>query len=68
MLVVLSFQGEIKEWIEYSGRKRTVHFYVSGRLDRLKRREEDIGNKSMDYFEGRDDHLVYRSAVYTSEK
>ena len=61
-------QGEIKEWIEYFGHKRTIYFYINGRLDRLKQRDEQIGKKSIDIFEGRTDQLTYRSAVYSAEK
>jgi hypothetical protein len=35
--------GEVKKWTEYPGKKIEVDFFVNGRLDRLKRREETIG-------------------------
>ena len=38
-----------------------MHFYVNARLDGLKCREEDVGKKIIERFEGRGDNLVYRS-------
>jgi len=32
--------GEIKQWLEYPGKKREIDFYINGRLDRMYRREE----------------------------
>ena len=37
---------------------------VQARLDSLLERTEAIGSKSMETFEGRDDHLMYRSVRY----
>lgn len=35
--------GEVKKWLEYPGKKIEVDYFVDGRLDRLVRREENIG-------------------------
>ena len=51
----------LKDLIEYTGKRREMHFYVNARLDGLKCREEDIGKKIIENFEGRGDNLIYRS-------
>mmetsp|Transcript_69999 Transcript_69999/g.195823 ORF Transcript_69999/g.195823 Transcript_69999/m.195823 type:complete len:880 (-) Transcript_69999:41-2680(-) len=53
--------GSLKESIEWTGRRREVYLYVSARQDGLVKREEDIGRKITELFEGRTDNLVYRS-------
>ena len=55
--------GEVKKWTEFSGKAIEIDFYVDGRLDKLKRREEVLGKEINEYFEGRTDQLVYRSGV-----
>lgn len=42
----------------------TVALAVQARLDSLLERTEAIGSKTMETFEGRDDHLMYRSVRY----
>lgn len=42
----------------------TVAFAVQARLDSLLERTEAIGSKTIETFEGRDDHLMYRSVRY----
>ena len=41
-----------------------VDVYVQARLDSLIERTEAIGTKTIEKFEARDDHLVYRSVRY----
>lgn len=60
--------GEIKQWTEYPGKLIEVDFYVNGRLDRLCHREEVVGSKVTEVFEGRYDHLVFRSVLLTVDK
>jgi hypothetical protein len=60
--------GEVKKWTEYPGKASEIDFYVDGRLDRLSRRVETIGKKIVEYFEGRTDHLVFRSVILTIDK
>lgn len=40
-------------------------FAVQARLDSLLERTETIGSKIVETFEGRDDHLMYRSVRYS---
>jgi len=53
----------LRKHVDVTGKRREFHFYTSARLDSLVRREEDIGKKVIEVFEGRDDHLVYRSVT-----
>lgn len=55
--------GEVKRWVEYPGKSRDIDFYVSGRLDRMHRREEVIGESISEYFTGRTDFLTFRSII-----
>lgn len=41
---------------------------MQGRLDRLVRRVEIIGEKVVEIFEGRSDCLIYRSVLFTTDK
>lgn len=60
--------GEVKQWVEYPGKRRDIDFYVSGRLDRMYRREETIGEKIVELFEGRTDYLNFRSVWVTLDR
>lgn len=60
--------GEVKRWVETPGKRRDVDFYVSGRLDRMHRREELIGENISEYFEGRTDFLTFRSMLVSLSK
>ena len=60
--------GEVKHWVEYPGKSRDIDFYVSGRLDRMRRREELIGENISEYFDGRTDFLTYRSMSLSLNK
>jgi len=60
--------GEVKKWVEYPGKSRNLDFYVSGRLDRMTRREEIIGESISEYFDGRTDFLTYRSMILSLNK
>jgi hypothetical protein len=53
------------EWIGY---RREFLFYTSARPDGLVKREEDIQKRMTEYYDGRDDLLVYRSVVLATEK
>ena len=60
--------GEVKQWLEYPGKRRDVQFYIDGRLDRMYRREEIIGEKVSEYYEGRTDYMTYRSFLFTPDE
>jgi len=60
--------GEVRQWTEYAGKRREIDFYVSARLDRLRRREEEISKKICEYFEGRTDRLIFRSVILSANK
>jgi hypothetical protein len=53
----------LKDHIDIFGRRREFRFYVSARLDGLARRNEILGVKIVEEFEGRDDFLTYRSVT-----
>jgi hypothetical protein len=61
-------RGEIKKWTEYPGKRIDIDYYVNGRLDRLLRREEVIGQSVTEYFQGRTDLMTFRSFQLTAEK
>ncbi|CAE7701684.1 drc7 [Symbiodinium microadriaticum] len=60
--------GEVKRWEEWPGKRRDLDFYVDGRLDRMFRREEEIGDRISESFSGRTDFLIYRSILVTLDK
>ncbi|CAE7715742.1 DRC7, partial [Symbiodinium microadriaticum] len=60
--------GEVKRWEEWPGKRRDLDFYVDGRLDRMFRREEEIGERISESFSGRPDFLTYRSILVTLDK
>ena len=60
--------GEVKQWLEYPGKKRDIEFYINGRLDRMHHREEIVGDKVSEYYDGRTDLMVFRSVLYTVDK
>lgn len=51
-------EGEVRCWTECPGKRVEIDFFVNGRLDRLRRREEDVASQVTDYFDGRVDRLV----------
>ena len=53
--------SSLKYLVEWAGKRREMHFYVNARLDGLLCREEDMGKKIVEKFEGRGDNLTYRS-------
>ena len=59
--------GEIKQWTQYPGKTVEVDYHVSGRLDRLVRRVETVGEKIVEHFAGRTDNLIYRSVHFTTD-
>jgi hypothetical protein len=54
----------IKEAYTVPDKERVMHFFPSARLDGLVKRVEVFGQKMMEAFSARDDHLVYRSVTY----
>lgn len=60
--------GEVKQWLEYPGKRTDILFHVNGRTDRLKRRVDVLGVKSVEYFENRIDKLSYRATYLTTDK
>lgn len=60
--------GEIKQWTEYPGKHIFVDYYVKGRPDFLRRREEYVGHRVKEFYEGRTDRLNYVSVHFSSEK
>ena len=58
--------GEVKQWLEYPGKRTDIQFHV--RQDRLKRRIDVVGTKSVEYFEERLDKLKYRATYLTTDK
>lgn len=59
--------GSLKALTEWTGRRRHFLFYVSARQDGLCSREENIGVKIIETFEGRTDNLKYRSVTMHEE-
>jgi hypothetical protein len=58
----------LKDMYEWTGRKRELHYYTSARIDGLVKRVDEFGQKCMEYFEGRDDKLIYRSVSVTPDR
>jgi len=58
----------LKDVYEWTGRKRELHYYTSARIDGLVKRVDETGKKCMQYFEGRDDKLVYQSVSVTPDR
>jgi len=58
----------LKDMYEWTGRKRELHYYTSARIDGLVKRVDEMGKKCMEYFSGRDDHLIYRSVSVTPDR
>ena len=61
-------QLSLKELVEWAGRRRELSFYVRARQDGLACREEEIGSKIIERFEGRGDNLVYRSVSVKEDR
>lgn len=61
-------RGEVKKWTEYPGKSIEIDYYVDGRLDRLLRREETIGQNIIEYFEGRTDFMITRSVLLSIDQ
>ncbi|KAK7232184.1 hypothetical protein SO694_00030049 [Aureococcus anophagefferens] len=58
----------LRQLVEYTGRRRELYFYVTARQDGLVCREDDIGHKIIERFEGRPDQLVYRSVSVKQDR
>eukprot|EP00899_Mesostigma_viride_P013144 jgi/Mesvir1/21830/Mv04215-RA.1 len=57
----------LKELCTISGKRRIAYFYPKSRLDGLVSRHEEIGKKTVEVFQDRDDRMVYRSVTYDPE-
>lgn len=57
----------LRQQIIVKSKMKEMHFYSSARHDGLVRREE-LSHKSMEFFIGRDDGLVYRSSTYENSE
>lgn len=55
--------SELKDHILFEG-SRILTFYVDCRVDGMVKRELLFGKKIVERFEGRDDHMIYRSATF----
>ncbi|CAD7971031.1 unnamed protein product [Amoebophrya sp. A120] len=51
----------LKEIEEVFGSKRILTYYPSSRLDGLEKTTEEVGKKVCEYFQARDDRLIYHS-------
>jgi hypothetical protein len=51
----------LKSYTEVEGERRVFEFFPGARVDGMVRREEVIGVKVIEVYEGRDDFLTYRS-------
>ncbi len=60
--------GEIKQLVEYPGKRREIDFFVDGRLDRMIRRIEVLGKQIEEIYSGRTDHMVSRTVDLTIDK
>ncbi|KAJ0405407.1 hypothetical protein ATCC90586_009446 [Pythium insidiosum] len=58
----------LKARLEWIGYRRELHFYTSARMDGLVKREEHIQKRMAEYYEGRDDCLIFRSVTLASDK
>jgi hypothetical protein len=61
-------RGDVKKWTEFPGKKIEIDYYVNGRLDRLSRREEIIGESITEYFSGRTDLMTFRSVLLSADR
>ena len=50
--------------IEIASRLRIIKYYHNRNNDGLIMREERIGFKTIEYYEGRDDKVIYRSMKF----
>jgi len=53
--------GALKTLVEVAGRRREYTFHAKGRTDGLVTRVEDVGEKVVETFAKRPDHLTYRA-------
>lgn len=56
-----------KKLIQVDGRYRKVYFYHHRNKDGLIYREERIGRKTIEYYKGREDKLIYRSVTFNPD-
>lgn len=63
--------GKPPHWktvLEVDRRVRIINFYPNRNHDGLIMREERIGTKTIEYYENRDDRVVYRSVRFDSKR
>lgn len=53
-----------RQIVEVDGESRIILFYPNRNTDGMIKREERIGRKTMEYYQNRDDFLVYRSWTF----
>ena len=53
-----------RQVIEIASRLRIIKYYHNRNIDGLIMREERIGQKTIEYYEGRDDKVIYRSMKF----
>ncbi|KAJ1445509.1 hypothetical protein M885DRAFT_549673 [Pelagophyceae sp. CCMP2097] len=58
----------LRQLVEFTGHRRELYFYVEARQDGLVCRQDDIGNKIIERFEGRPDLLEYRSVSVKQDR
>ncbi len=56
-----------KKLVQVDGRYRKIYFYHHRNKDGLIYREETIGRKTIEFYKGREDKLVYRSVTFNPE-
>jgi hypothetical protein len=57
-----------KKLIQVDARSRKLYFYHHRVRDGLIYREEQIGNKTFEFYKGREDRLIYRSVTFDPHK
>ena len=57
-----------KQVIEIDRKLRVIKFYPNRNVDGLIMREERIGTKTIEFYQHRDDRVVYRSVRFESKK
>jgi hypothetical protein len=57
-----------RQVIEIDRRLRIIKFYPNRNVDGLIMREERIGEKTIEYYENRDDRVIYRSVRFDNKR
>lgn len=61
-------RDDIQCWTEFPGKCVAVDYYVAGRLDRMQRRVEVLGECLCEWFAGRHDRMQYRETLITTDR